>query len=50
MIKLYILPCLENDELGRRFRVTKDDYPTVILFVKNNQEGVFVQCTVRPVQ
>ncbi|XP_023348271.1 endoplasmic reticulum resident protein 29, partial [Eurytemora carolleeae] len=28
-----------NGELGKRFQITKDDYPTVILFVKNNQEG-----------
>jgi endoplasmic reticulum protein 29 len=29
----------ENGELGQRFKVTKEEYPTVILFVKNNQEG-----------
>ena len=33
---------LENSELGERFKIERDDFPAVIVFVKNNIEGMFL--------
>ena len=30
----------ENSELGDRFKVSKDDFPAVFLFVKDNKKGI----------
>ena len=38
----YFFYILENSELGKRFKIERDDFPAVVVFVKNNLKGKLI--------